>query len=191
VSRNARLVPIAGAFYGPLLAAALLWGWLRELWPHWWHFDSAWEITTAALAGCLMGAAGVVLSAQLTRTVPGIARLSERISMLLAGQTTRDAVFLALFSSFAEEFLFRGCIQSEFGFWPATVLFAAVHIGRERLWLWWTASAFVAGIGLGVLYEQCGGLLAPIVMHFVINVINIRILSKQGQRAAQGLSSGG
>ena len=31
---------------------------------------------------------------------------------------------------------------------------------------------------------------APILMHFVINAINIRILAKQGQAAAQGLSSG-
>ena len=183
MSRNSRLVPIAAAFYGPIFLVALLWGWLRNLWPQWWTLDSALESGSAIQAGCLLGLLGVAISWQLTRSVPGIRVLSDRSGMVLAGQTGRYALALALLSSIGEEFLFRGCLQSEFGLWPATVLFALVHIGNERLWLWWTATAFVAGIGLGVLYEHYGGLLAPILMHFVINAINIHLLALRGQRA--------
>jgi len=183
VSRNDRLVPIAAAFYAPILLVALLWGWLRNLWPQWWTLSGAGEIGSAIQAGCLLGLLGVVLSWQLTRSVPGVRKLSDRIGMVLAGQTGGRALALALFSSIGEEFLFRGCLQSEFGLWTATALFAIVHIGNERLWLWWTATAFVAGIGLGVLYEHYGGLLAPILMHFVINAINIHLLALRGQRA--------
>ena len=180
MARNRRMVPIAALFYGPLLGVALLWGWLRDLWPQWWTLQGATEIGAAIQSGCLLGLFAVGLSWQLTRSVPGIRTLSDRIGMLLAGQTGRHAIALALFSSVGEEFLFRGCLQSELGLWPATVLFAIVHIGNERLWLWWTATAFVAGIGLGVLYEHYGGLLAPIVMHFVINAINIHLLARRG-----------
>jgi hypothetical protein len=183
MSRNSRLVPIAAAFYGPIFLLAVVWGWLRDLWPQWWTLDSALEISAAIQAGCLLGLLGVGISWQLTRSVPGIRLLSDRIGMVLAGQTGRYALALALFSSIGEEFLFRGCLQSEFGLWPATVLFAIVHVGNERLWLWWTATAFVAGIGLGVLYEHYGGLLAPILMHFVINAINIHLLALRGKKA--------
>ena len=196
MSRNPRLVPIAAAFYGPILGLAILWGWLRDLWVNhrepgrqgWWAFESSNEIALAVVAGCVLAALAIALSWQMTRTVPGVRQLSERVSLMLAGQTGRNALLLALFSSVGEEFLFRGCIQSEFGFWPATLLFAIVHVGRERVWLWWTASAFIAGIGLGLLYEHYGGLLAPIVMHFVINAVNIHILAKQGlELKSQGL----
>ncbi len=183
MARNTRLVAIAGAFYGPILLIALLWGWLRDLWPQWWTLEGPAEVGSAIQAGCLLGLLGVGLSWQLTRSVPGIRKLSDRIGMVLAGQTGWNAIALALFSSIGEEFFFRGCLQSEFGLWPATVLFAIVHIGNERLWLWWTATAFVAGIGLGVLYEHYGGLLAPILMHFVINAINIHLLGLRGQQA--------
>ena len=192
MSRNPRLVPIAAAFYGPILGLALLWGWWRGFWEQWWVYNnnSPNEIALAVGAGCVLAALAIALSWQMTRTVPGIRKLSERVGMLLSGQTGRDALLLALFSSVGEEFLFRGCIQSEFGFWPATLLFAIVHVGRERVWLWWTASAFVAGIGLGLLYEHFGGLLAPILMHFIINAVNIHLLAKKGLEAErQSLSS--
>jgi len=166
-----------------MLAAGLLWGWLRQLSPQWWQIDGQAELSMAVLAGCGLGGLGVALSSLLARTVPGIKELSYRVSLLLAGHNGRDAILLALFSSVAEELVFRGCIQEEFGFWPATFLFAIVHVGTERVWLWWTASAFVAGIGLGLLYEHQGGLLAPILMHFVINAINIHLLARKGEQA--------
>jgi len=183
VSRRPRLVALGAAFYGLMLAAAIVWGWLRELSPHWWQIDGNAELAMAVVAGCALGGLGVALSSLLARSVPGIKELSERVSMVLAGHSGRDAILLALFSSVAEEALFRGCVQTEFGFWPATFLFAIVHIGTERVWLWWTASAFVAGIGLGLLYDHQGGLLAPILMHFVINAINIHLLAKKGDLA--------
>ncbi|MBJ93592.1 MAG: hypothetical protein CMP23_03870 [Rickettsiales bacterium] len=183
MSRNARLLPIACGFYLPIFCIALLWGWLRELWPQWWTLSNRAEILQASQAGILLGLLGVGLSWQLTRSVPAVRKLSDRIGMVLAGQSGRYAVALALLSSIAEEFLFRGCLQSELGLWPATILFALVHIGNERLWLWWTATAFVAGLAMGLLYEHSGGLLAPVLMHFVINAINIHILAGRGARA--------
>ena len=175
-----RLVGLAAILYGLMVAVSLIWGLLRHLAPGWWTLEHLGAVPVALGAGIGLGLLGVVLSQQLDEHVPGIKKLGERFSSILAGATTRDALLLALFSAVGEEMLFRGCVQQELGLWPATILFAVVHTGPERVYLWWTASAFVFGIGLALLFEHQGGLLAPIAMHFTINAINIRSLGKRG-----------
>jgi len=172
-----------------MLIVGLAWGWLatddqgQRLMTHWWSIDDVPAFGSAVLAGAILGLVGVALAWQLERTVPGVRELSERFSAILAGLEPRDALLLALFSSVGEEVLFRGCLQTEWGLWPATIAFALVHIGPNRTWLWWTCSAFVCGLGLGLLYSHQGGLLAPILMHFVINAINITLLARKGATA--------
>ncbi len=180
-----KLVGLGAVMYAAMLALALIWGLLRGLVPQWWTFDSLGPVAPALGLGVLGGLAGVALSRSMEAGVPGVRKLGERFSAILAGARTRDALLLALFSSVGEEALFRGCMQSEWGLWPATVAFALVHTGPERVYLWWTASAFVFGIGLALLYEHQGGLLAPIAMHFTINAINIRSLGKKGAASRQ------
>ena len=184
-----RLVGLAAILYGAMVAAALVWGLLRDLAQGWWTLETVPAVPIALGAGIGLGLVGVALSHQLDEHVPGIKKLGERFSDLLAGATWRDAILLALFSAVGEEMLFRGCLQQELGLWPATILFAVVHTGPERVYLWWTASAFVFGVGLALLFEHQGGLLAPIAMHFTINAINIRSLGKRGS-AQPGLAMG-
>lgn len=179
-SRGARsLKALAVPVYAGMAAVALLWGWLGGLTRGWWTFTTPGEPLRAALLGLALAAGAVLLSMGMERTVPGVKALSDRFATLLAGATLGDAILLAGLSSVGEELLFRGCLQEAWGFWPATVLFAVVHSGPERVYLWWTASALVFGLGLGVLYEN-GGLLGPIAMHFGINVVNITLLGRKG-----------
>jgi membrane protease YdiL (CAAX protease family) len=180
-----RLLGLAVAFYGGLLALALVWGLARGLVPSWWSLgiEGGAPVAGAAAAGIAMGFGGVVASFALERSVPGVRALGERFATILAGARVRDALLLAALSSLGEEALFRGCVQQELGFWPATGLFALVHTGPERVYLWWTATAFVFGIGLALLFEHQGGLLAPVLMHFVINAVNIRVLGRRGAEA--------
>tara|TARA_B100000029_G_scaffold361138_1_gene354075 strand:- start:201 stop:794 length:594 start_codon:yes stop_codon:yes gene_type:complete len=184
-----RLLSLAATTYSTMLAVGLAWGWLgtddngQRLLQHWWTFEDGPSIAIGVGAGVLLGLIGVVLAWQLERTVPGIRQLSERFSAILAGLEPRGACILALFSSVGEEVLFRGCLQTQWGLWPATIAFALVHVGPNRTWLWWTFSAFVCGLGLALLYEHQGGLLAPILMHFVINAINITLLARRGASA--------
>ncbi len=175
------LVGLGAMVYGGMIVVALAWASWRGLFDAWWTFEGgAAAIAIGAALGVGLGLAGVVLSKQMEAHVPGVRKLGERFATILAGASTTDALLLAAFSSIGEEALFRGCMQTEWGLWPATILFAVVHSGPERVYLWWTASAFVFGIGLALLYEHQGGLLAPILMHFVINAINIRMLGKRG-----------
>lgn len=180
-----RLVGFAAVFYGAMFAAALVWAGLRGLLPGWWHFDDGGGIPAALIAAVLLGLAGVGMTRWLEHRNPAIRRLGERFASILGGATRRDAVLLALFSAIGEEALFRGCLQQDLGFWPATLLFGAVHTGPERVYVWWTASALVFGLGLGLLFDHGGGLLAPIVMHFTINVVNIRELGRRGASAGR------
>lgn len=174
------LVGLGAAMYGAMLIVSVGWAFARDLHPAWWTFDGPKAIAIGAGLGVGLGLLGVLLSKQMEAHVPGVQKLGDRFAAILAGARTQDALALAFLSAVGEEALFRGCAQEEWGLWPATILFAVVHSGPERVYLWWTASAFVFGIGLALLYEYQGGLLAPILMHFTINAINIRSLGKRG-----------
>ncbi|MEE2828800.1 MAG: type II CAAX endopeptidase family protein [Myxococcota bacterium] len=181
MKRTDKLVSLAAMMYGAMLLLALVWGVLRGLTGGWWRFENWVDVPPAAVLGIALGLTGVLLSLHLDRRVPSVRKLGDRFAAILAGASTRDAIILAALSSLGEELLFRGCLQEEWGLWPATLLFAIVHTGPGKVYLWWTASAFVFGLGLALLYDYQGGLLAPILMHFTINAINIRLLGQRGQ----------
>jgi len=167
--------------YGGMGLIALVWGLSRDLTAAWWDFERLVDVPSAIALGIAAGLLGVFVSQKLDLWVEGIRKLGDRFASILGGTSTSQAIQLAALSSVGEELLFRGCIQEEWGLWPATIIFAIVHTGPQRVFLWWTASALVFGLGLGLLYEQQGGLLAPILMHFVINALNIRFLGRRGK----------
>ena len=52
---------------------------------------------------------------------------------------------------------------------------------RKRILL--GAFALVAGLGLGGLFLWRGSLVAPVLAHFTINLVNLRLLSRRAARA--------
>jgi membrane protease YdiL (CAAX protease family) len=164
-----------------MVAISLIWGVLRGLTPSWWRLDGASDAATALGMGILLGIGGILVTRLMEHNVEAVRSLGARFGHILRHAGVREALILATLSSVGEEMLFRGCLQEEFGLWPATIAFAAVHVGRERVYLWWTASALVFGLGLGLLYQWQGGLLAPIAMHFTINAVNITVLGRRGR----------
>jgi len=71
---------------------------------------------------------------------------------------------------------FRGAVQPAWGFYPATLIFAALHSGRGRAMMLWTTSALAAGAVLGALMLWRGSLFAPIVCHALVNAVQLRRL---------------
>ena len=71
---------------------------------------------------------------------------------------------------------FRGAVQPAWGFYPATLIFAALHSGRGRAMMLWTTSALAAGAVLGALMLWRGSLFAPIVCHTLVNAVQLRRL---------------
>jgi membrane protease YdiL (CAAX protease family) len=56
-------------------------------------------------------------------------------------------------------------------------LFASASAPRRDLWPW-AFFALAAGVGLGLLIEWSGNLVAPVVAHVLVNAVNLRRLSR-------------
>lgn len=90
------------------------------------------------------------------------------------------SIFLiSLFSSSSEELLFRGAIQNQFGLAIASLLFGLVHMPLNKKLIPWTLSATIMGFILGGLYIYAGNLGAPILLHFLINFLNIWMINQK------------
>ncbi len=82
----------------------------------------------------------------------------------------------ALWSYFTLIFLLVGpCLL----FLAASLLFGLAHFVPRRELLPWTAFTLAAGFGLGALYEVTGNLVAPVVAHFGVNAVNLRLLTRR------------
>jgi len=79
-------------------------------------------------------------------------------------------IFLAFIISFAEEFLFRGVIQTHFGIWVASILFAVLHIRYLHKWVLFLSVVLISFV-LGYTYEVTGSLWVTIWAHFLIDML--------------------
>ncbi|WP_138416901.1 CPBP family intramembrane glutamic endopeptidase [Aquibacillus sediminis] len=81
-----------------------------------------------------------------------------------------EIIIICLFIAIAEEMLFRGVIQTTFGYVIASFLFAIVHIRylyKPILFISVVALSFY----LGYIYMITSNLLVPIIAHFTIDVL--------------------
>jgi membrane protease YdiL (CAAX protease family) len=111
------------------------------------------------------------------RIFPLARQLEEQLAAVLGPLTASEAFALAVISGLAEELFFRGAVQGQWGWLPATVLFAVLHSGPGRAFRLWTLFAVLAGALFGGLMEWRGNLLAPVVGHFLVNGVNLRRLA--------------
>lgn len=202
-SRAHGLTVLAGLVYGAMAAAGIAWlafldrlevlradpssllgrlGVARELWGN---------LGTGMLLGL-----GIVAATQLLARRSAAARfLEQQFQEALAGLRPAQALLLAGTSAVGEELLFRGGLQTWLsdllgpaaGLSIASVLFGAVHAGRDRRFLLWTAFALGTGFVLGGLYLATGSLLAPIALHATANGTNLLVEAWE-QRSAQRTS---
>ena len=176
------LVRIALLFYGALLGAALVWGWLagRSLL---WAGPAAAQRGISPLldvgAGLLAAAIVVLLSRQLTEHTRVGNRLADSLRAVLGPLSLGECWLLALVSAVAEEAFFRGALQPQVGLLAASLLFGAAHFVPRRELLLWTGFSIAAGLLLGWLFDATGNLVAPVVAHAGINGVNLRQLTRQ------------
>ncbi len=126
-----------------------------------------------------LGAGGLILV--LTdlgrRWFSPFAKLEERLRQMLVGVSESEAVAIALVSGFAEELFFRGAVQGSWGWVWATLLFALMHTGPDRLVGSWTVFALLAGAlfaGLTLMRET---ILSAVIAHSFVNAVNLRRLA--------------
>jgi len=169
------------AVYLPLLGLALAWSGFQGTLGGW--IGPASGVPTDVLLGVAAGLGVVVLTAVLVAVSRRFERLAELMARLTGPMSWPVIALAAAASSVAEEAFFRGAVQGSFGLVAASLVFALCHAVPDRRYLPWTAFALVAGLGLGGLFLWRGSLVAPVLAHFTINLVNLRLLSRRAARA--------
>jgi hypothetical protein len=166
-------------FYGALLAVAIFWSsWIGAsiLYP----FPEAERGGGALLLDALTGAIAALLVIGLSDAITSRTRWGERMAReliaLIGKLSLRDCIALALASGVAEEVFFRGAMQPQLGLVVTSLIFGLAHFAPKRDLLPWAGFALCAGFLLGGLYVVTESLVAPIVAHVGINVVNLRRL---------------
>jgi len=106
-------------------------------------------------------------------------KLEEFFASLLVPISIPGILILALSSSIGEELLFRGVLQNLVGLIPSSIIFGLVHVPMNKVMIPWTLIAMMMGFALGGLYIYSGNLLAPVLFHFLINVLNIWTINQK------------
>ena len=57
-------------------------------------------------------------------------------------------------------------------------LFALPHIGPGTRFLPWMVTSFFVGLAMAVLFQQFGHLGGPIAAHFLLNLMNLRYITR-------------
>ncbi|MCC7460539.1 MAG: CPBP family intramembrane metalloprotease [Proteobacteria bacterium] len=126
----------------------------------------------------VIGLAIVLITWLVTKVSKAFQELAHRFNEILGPLTIMEIFFIAIFSSVAEEFFFRGLLQEKIGIFFASMVFGMLHFGPGKKYLPWTIFAVVMGFLLGGLYEWRGNLIVPIVIHFVVNFFNLILMQK-------------
>ncbi len=98
------------------------------------------------------------------------AELRDMVAPIAPGQVAG----IAAAGTLAEELFFRGFLQPHLGLVATSVLFGLMH--RSRGGIAYALCAVVMGFAFGLLFEQRGSLIAPLVAHFTINLFNLHYL---------------
>jgi len=131
------------------------------------------DVAVGAVAGLL----AVQLSRAFSRQTRSGRAMARSLGSVLGDLSIRQCLVLALVSGIAEEALFRGTLQPRVGLVAASLLFGLAHFVPRRELAIWALMTVAAGFMLGLLFQETGNLIAPIVAHFTINALNLRWLS--------------
>lgn len=159
-------------FYGFLSGAALIWIMqsgkvpLREA----LHVRS---LPVTFSVGVGLGILGAWLSDRLVRRISWARSLEQEFGWVLGEQPKWQVVILALASGFAEELFFRGAMQPHLGIGITAAVFGLIHYPFHEKLRAWPFFSFVAGVGLGYEAQWTQSLLAPMLTHAVLNLINL------------------
>jgi membrane protease YdiL (CAAX protease family) len=96
----------------------------------------------------------------------------DEIAPISANISFGGALIISLFSGFAEEFLFRGVLQSLFGLIIASIIFGLFHVSSKKT-LSYGLYTIIIGFYFGFLYYFTGNLLVPIIVHCLNNFLSL------------------
>lgn len=132
--------------------------------------------------GLGLAAAMLVVDLFLSRVVPDNSMDDGGINeMIFKNRPIWHIVIITLIVGICEELLFRGALQYAFGPYWTSIIFAAIHFRYLKHWIP-TGWVFVSSYALGYIYIESGTLWAPILCHFMIDLISGLIISLRREK---------
>lgn len=190
---------MAIVFYALMAGVAVIGASLADLDLLVWHDAFHTTTTFDATLGIGVGVTVVIISAVLEKYAEWARRLSAAFGELLGSLSMGQVTVFAVTSALGEELLFRGFLQQWLsdglfdgpmsdwlGLIVASTIFGLIHVGPDRkTFLPWTIMALVMGFAMGGMYLYTGNLLAPILTHFTINLLNIAQIAQKHSQGKQ------
>jgi membrane protease YdiL (CAAX protease family) len=180
-----RFAVLGSLAYTGVLALTLV---ASAVWPG--LFDVPWGDASHRVRdivlGLVLGGLIAILGWALSRWLEAGRKMARMLAEALAGVPLGGALLLGLSAGVAEEVVFRGALWTLVSVWMGeagalgvtTLLFGAAHGMFRRDLRAWSLFALVTGLGLGLLRMESGGILAPLVAHVIVDVINLPLLPR-------------
>lgn len=146
-----------------------------------WFTSFQWSLQEAVIVGCLSGFVISFINIWLMKIFPKKYWDDGGINEKIFQEGSRlEIVMICLVIAILEEVLFRGIIQTEFGYIMASSLFAFVHFRylKKPLLLF---SILFWSFGIGYLFLLTKNLLVVIILHFVLDVTLALRIRRKGE----------
>jgi len=176
LNQKRQFIVFATLFYLLFFAAGSIWyylagnGWVFGFNPN----KHNWVLEIAIAAACLGFYALFAFGG--VKYVREIRNFLQELKRFIGTFTVKESFLLALVSAIGEEALFRGAMQSSFGFWITAVIFGITHFPPTKKLRIWPVYAFAIGLFFGALTEISGDILLPVILHFFINFFSFLYL---------------
>lgn len=152
------------------LSAVILSVFLFDHYSYWFKLFS-FDVKEIFLYGCLPSLLLVGFSLTLQKLLPPSYLDDGGINRRIFKNKSVSYIFVVtLFIAISEEMLFRGVIQTSFGYVAASVIFALVHYRYLRKIVLFL-SVVILSFFIGYLFKITGNLFVPMTTHFLNNFI--------------------
>lgn len=183
-----RILVLTLVIYGGLAALGTAWAvycgrpWIFRHPEPWLDLERPWAIVASLAAGIAIAGVTIALTRVLVRRTRWARDLHVAFRELLGPLDTPTIAVLALASGTGEELFFRGALQPSIGLVITSLVFGAIHIGKDRRFFAWTIWATAMGFLLGAVHEATGSLVGPIVAHVAVNYENLQFIATHDPR---------
>lgn len=140
--------------------------WSNDLW------NGQWSLLMIIYTGLITGIGIRLLSLIISEAWPNYQEIIEgTVLRSLEGIDNWDLILLSLLPAIVEEMFFRGLLQSFFGIFFSSLIFAMLHWGFvKKLWIY-GVHALIISLFFGWLYLTTGSLLTTVIAHFTNNFL--------------------
>jgi len=147
----------------------------------WQQFNSEYSIIIQVCTGFVFGLLSGICCWMVIRSEWMLSTREKYINRIRAlNLNYQDIILVSVCAGVGEEMLFRGVIQEFMGVWLTSVVFVGIHgyydFRNRRIFLYGLLMTIII-IGVGYLFAEMG-IIAPIVAHFVIDVILLSLICR-------------